>query len=168
MHSRLVSLSALGPCIRTHDVATYSSTPSALESLSSDPTPALQDYLTTLFSSLSSHPQLIILPHRKTWSLNLETIILSSDGGNLTDVLVMAARSALYDLRIPVTRGVGYQDNRALDNDELSGMKGLLKGGKAGKKSKEVDFELESYWDEGKPLQGREDLPVCVTMNMVS
>ena len=110
----------------------------------------------------------MILPHRKSWTLNLETIILSSDGGNLHDVLTLAARSALYDMKIPRTRGVGYQDNRTLDNEELSGMKGLLKGGKAGKKNNEVDFELESYWDQGAPLEGREDLPVCVTLNVVS
>lgn len=149
------------------DVVCDDSTPAALEALSTDLTAALQDYLTTLFSSLALHPQLMILPHRKAWTLNLETIILSSDGGNLHDVLTLAARSALYDLKIPRTRGVGYQDNRTLDNEELSGMKGLLKGGKAGKKNNEVDFELESYWDQGAPLDGREDLPVCVTLNVV-
>ena len=31
-----------------------------------------------------------------------------------------------------------------------------------------VDFELEDSYDDGEPLHGRDGLPVCVTLNMVS
>lgn len=49
--------------------------------------------------------------------------------------------------------------------DEELGIKGLVKGGRGG--NKVVDFELEDYWDEGDPIKGREDLPICLTFYMV-
>jgi len=46
------------------------------------------------------------------------------------------------------------------------GIKGLVKGGRGG--NKVVDFELEDYWDEGDPIKGREDLPICLTFYMIN
>lgn len=48
-----------------------------------------------------------------------------------------------------------------------SGITGLVKGGKAGRDV--VDFELvDGGWEEGDRLEGWEDLPVALTLNLVS
>lgn len=53
--------------------------------------------------------------------------------------------------------GVGIEDG---------GISGLVKGGKAGVNA--VDFELlDGGWDAGERLQGWEELPVALTMNLV-
>lgn len=45
------------------------------------------------------------------------------------------------------------------------GFSGLVKGGKAG--SKAVDFELVDGGEDGARLQGWQDLPVSITLNLV-
>jgi exosome complex component RRP42 len=131
--------------------------------------------MSSLFAFLSSHPQLSIIQHKKSWLVHLDALVLSADGGNLYDALIVAARAALWDLKIPRTRGIGYnaapvgpaEDDEAPERDvDMVGFSALLKGGKRGK-GNEIDFELESYWDEGDPLQDRELLPVSVTLNLV-
>jgi exosome complex component RRP42 len=130
--------------------------------------------MSTLFAFLSSQPQLNIIQHKKAWLIHLDALVLSADGGNLYDALIIAARSALWDLKLPKTRGIGYNSAPNLAEDEenqerdvdMVGFSALLKGGKRGK-GNEIDFELESYWDEGEPLQDRELLPVSVTLNLV-
>lgn len=83
----------------------------------------------------------------------------------------MAARSALAVTRVPKTRGVGYEKGETVDKEGVgiegdSGITGLVKGGKAGRDV--VDFELvDGGWEEGDRLEGWEDLPVALTLNLV-
>lgn len=139
-------------------------------------------------SSPLSAAQLEIVPGARAWTLYLDAQLLSLDGGNVPDALFAAAHAAMRDARLPRTRAVAFEaptgssgsghlqdttvppegkgaQGGALSNEggdlDRMGIKGMLK-------SKAVDFELDDLWDEGAPLQGAEDLPVCVTVNLVS
>merc|ERR1712072_740219 len=90
----------------------------------------------------------------------------------------LAVKSALWDLKIPKTRGVAYQQQQSKTGEtehqdesrDMLGMKGLLRSGPQSKarsgKNINVDFGLESYWDEGNPLSNRDELPVAITLNL--
>lgn len=145
------------------------------------------------YPALAHHPQLVILPapQTKVWRVYVDLIILSAgtSTGPLYDAVTLAARAALWDLKIPKTRGIAFQSKSKskqepsqkeaaaagsstmdIDQTEMLGMKGLLRSGRGGTKAaagSEVDFELESYWDEGAPLKDREQLPVAITLNLV-
>lgn len=139
----------------------------------------------SLLSFLRYHPQLVILPGSKVWQLQIDINILSaSGGGNLHDVLSLAIRSAIWDLKIPKTRQVVYikpginakDDEKEVDED--SGMKALLKGRKGvsrsgkrpvnGNQAGAADFELLDYEaDGGDSLRDRENLPSSITLNLV-
>lgn len=110
-----------------------------------------------------------MLPSSKAWVLYLDVLILSSLGGNVLDLAIIAARSALAATRIPVTKSVGYEpevgDKEGVGIED-AGISGLVKGGKAGVNA--VDFELvDGGWDAGERLTAWEELPVALTMNMV-
>ena len=144
--------------------------PSASSSSSSDPILGLD---------LS---QLIIIPGKKAWTLYVDAIVLAFEG-NIHDALFIAVRSAIWDTRIPRTKSIAYTAPPSASKTSKSepaplggsdptgpvaegdldvfGIKGMVK-------SKAVDFELEDYWEEGDVLKGRDDLPVCVTLNIVS
>ena len=88
------------------------SSPSAYPQLSSNALDDLSyDYTIVLHQTLSHpslHPSnLSILPRKKSWLLSLDVTILS-DEGNAYDVVFMAARAALWDTKVPRTRGVQY------------------------------------------------------------
>jgi exosome complex component RRP42 len=142
----------------------------------------VQNDLTILLHSTLSHQtlhpgNLLIIPGKKAWCLNLDLVVLA-DEGNVIDVLFLAARSALWDTKVPRTRSIEYKARNQssklgtnagaststdvdMDQDTTSGFdtRQLQLGA--------VDFELEDYWDEGVPLDGREAWPVGVTMNLV-
>jgi exosome complex component RRP42 len=122
----------------------------------------------------SLHPQnLRIIPHKKSWLLNLDVIVLS-DSGNVYDAMFRAARAALWDAKVPRTRSVEYKPRKPgtigngtgerdmdVDVQEQSGFDTRPHTNKA------TDFELPDYWDEGEVLDGRDKWPVCVTLNLV-
>lgn len=81
------------------------------------------------------------------------------DAGNVQDAIFIAARAALWDLRIPVTRSVEFKST----GKEGAGMDTFADI----VSNKVVDFELTDYWGDGEVLKGREDLPVCLTLNIV-
>lgn len=132
-----------------------------------------------MFSPSSLPPaflsQLIILPNARAWTLYLDVLILASDGGNVIDAAVIAARSALASARIPQTRTIGLEEDDKKETSTASGegagmtmdegFSGLVKGGKGG--SKAVDFELVDGGEMGVRLKGWQDLPVCITLNLV-
>lgn len=160
----------------------YHSSQSALQALPSDPSHSLVIHANSLVSSLLSHKQLVILPGSKCWHLNFHISILSTSGGaNLHDVLSIAIKSALWDLRIPRTRRVefvkpsgGNNVDDIVEDGQDAGMKSLLKGRKKGAYAQKsgkaaADFELIDYEaDAGEPLQGRENVPLSITLNLVS
>jgi exosome complex component RRP42 len=147
------------------------STPAALAVLDTDVASSISTHIAALFSrSINGHPQLAILPGHRAWQLSLDLTIFAADGGNLLDLAACAARCALVNLRIPRTRPVGLTGANRKAGAMTDGMASLLKPGAAGRakgKMRVVDFELESYWDNGAPLKGAEDLPVSVTLNLV-
>ena len=151
------------------------SSPSAYPSLSSMALDDLQyDYTIVLHQTLahaSLHPSnLGILPRKKSWLLNLDITVLS-DAGNVYDVMFMAARAALWDTKVPRTRGVQYarREVPAKDEDSMDvEQEGKVPSGfDTRQMPTATDFELPDYWDEGEVLAGREKWPICVTLNLV-
>ncbi|KAM0746974.1 hypothetical protein T439DRAFT_329247 [Meredithblackwellia eburnea MCA 4105] len=148
--------------------------PTALPSLTPDFPQHLSQLLTTLFSP-SALPQtllsqLLITPHSKSWHLTLNILVLSSSGGNILDLALIAARSALASTRLPTTRPVQLEDEDR-KGETGGGFAGLVKGGKGAKGAKEskMDFELvNAGWDEGKRLVGWKDLPVGLSLNLIN
>lgn len=127
----------------------------------------------------SLHPNnLGILRGTKSWLLHLDLVVLV-DSGNVYDALFMAARAALWDTKVPRTRSVEYKARK-------TGASGVVGGGKkaeqgdmdvdeevvSGFDTRQIqhatDFELPDYWDEGDVLDGRQQWPICITLNFVS
>ncbi|KAN0063606.1 hypothetical protein ACQY0O_004054 [Thecaphora frezii] len=152
-------------------------------------TASLTSTITSVFSPRTSPiplSQLLIIPRSKHWTLYVDILVTSLSGGNLFDAVFAAIFAALYDTRVPQTRGVAFEaptaapgagafENVKGDLDQM-GIKGLLRSNKeaaqargtdAEGRSKTVDFELENQQDEGAHLTGREDVPVCVTVNVL-
>ncbi|KAG6857628.1 hypothetical protein H0H87_010196 [Tephrocybe sp. NHM501043] len=158
-------------------ICTVSCSPSAYPHLSSNALDDLQADLTSLLhqtlSHASLHPRnLGILKNKKSWLLNLDVLVLS-DAGNVVDAIFMAARAALWDTRVPRTRGVEYKARKGAKGAE--GGKGNMdvdeevqSGFDTRVISKATDFELPDYWDEGEVLDGRDRWPVAVTLNLES
>ncbi|GAC95413.1 hypothetical protein PHSY_002989 [Pseudozyma hubeiensis SY62] len=139
--------------------------------------------------------QLLIIANAKHWTIYIDLLVNSLSGGNLFDTAFAAIFSAFYDTRVPVTRGVAFEAPATLDASgnavegafanaqgdlDQMGIKGLLKkkpkssasgpsrkGAGAGTNSKVVDFELEHSGEDGATLDGRQDLPLCITVNIL-
>lgn len=82
---------------------------------------------------------LCIVPGSLHWVITADILILEY-GGNVLDTLFAAVRGALYNTRIP----------------------------KVSVESSEGHFEFDVAEEETEFLQGRERIPVCVTLNTVS
>ncbi|GAA5943992.1 uncharacterized protein JCM15063_006138 [Sporobolomyces koalae] len=152
--------------------------PTALPSLKAELPLHLASLLTSLYSTACLPPslvsQLCVIPGAKAWTLYLDVLVLSSAGGNVVDLAVLAARAALVNVRLPQTRSIGFGDDD--DNDakgegmgtgmtQDEGFSGLVKGGKAGKKA--VDFELVDAGEQGSRLQDWQDLPISITFDLI-
>lgn len=133
----------------------------------------LVDHLQRLYGSCARSAQLVIAPHRTHWSLSLEVVIVSRRGGNVFDAVALAARAALYDLRIPRVRVTGATGRRGQDPPDgkrapESMLKTAARAQQAGSsRYSRVEFDLESYWDDGAPLVGQHELPLSVTVVLV-
>ncbi len=135
-----------------------------MEEASADLTALISPVLT---SALTPSSQLTVVPQRRSWLLSIEAIILADDG-NALDAVMIAIRAALWDLRIPRTKEVQFV-SRATNSETGVGSSDALKDLlKERKRINPVDFELEDSYDDGEPLHGRDGLPVCVTLNLVS
>lgn len=133
---------------------------------------------TIIHETLSHHTlhpnNLSIIPHKKSWLLNLDLIVLS-DSGNVYDALFMAARAALFDAKVPRTRSVEYKAKKDGGTGKEKGGGGDMDVDQAAwsgfdtkhHASKATDFELPDYWDEGEILDGRDRWPVGITLNLV-
>jgi len=149
------------------------SSPAAYPHLSSGALDDLSYDMTIILNQCLSHPSLHpknlgIIPRRKSWLLNLDVMVLS-DSGNVYDALFLAARSALWDTKVPKTRSVQYQpkSNVAGDQDVEMAADGSGSIFNTREATKAADFELADYWDEGGPLEINQEWPVCVTLNLV-
>lgn len=151
----------------------------------------------SVFSSRSSPlplHQLLIISNAKHWTIYIDLLVNSLSGGNLFDAAFAAIFAAFHDTRIPTTRGVAFEAPATLDASgntvqgafaneqgdlDQMGIKGLLKKKPkstssagvqrrgAGHNFKVVDFELENSSDDGAALKGRQDLPLCITVNIL-
>lgn len=111
-------------------------------------------------------------------------LTLLSTSGNALGALVLAARAAFLDLFVPVTRAITLEPAVPADpagaaagaGDEtdqqrdLSGIKAAVRASRLGKgkgraAARGGDWELDP--DEQVRLEGREELPVLVTLNLV-
>ncbi|KAG8969961.1 hypothetical protein FRC03_012414 [Tulasnella sp. 419] len=143
-----------------------------LEDLSSDLSSTLFQLLSSsaflLPDTASNNSQLSIIPQRKHWHLTLEAVIIC-DSGNVVDALFIAARAALWDLRIPKTRSLEYRgpQTQTMDIDQGPGHDAFKTVADKKESTHVIDFELEDNWDDGVPLEDREALPVCVTLNLL-
>ncbi|KAJ1031596.1 hypothetical protein NDA13_001987 [Ustilago tritici] len=137
--------------------------------------------------------QLLIIANEKYWTIYIDLLVNSLSGGNLFDAAFASIFAAFYDTRVPATRGVAFEAPATLDQEgnavqgafsnstgdlDQMGIKGLLKkkpkntasGSQrkgAGSSSKVVDFELEHSGEDGAALDGRHDLPLCITVNIL-
>jgi exosome complex component RRP42 len=156
------------------------SSPSAYPHLSAPALDDLQHDMSTLLHQTLSHPSLHppnlgILAGKKAWLLNLDCVVLA-DAGNTHDAIFMAARAALWDCKVPRTRGVEYRaaavpGAKAAESGEMDvdrDDEAQQSGFDTRSITRAVDFELPDYWDEGEVLGGREKWPVCVTLNIAS
>jgi exosome complex component RRP42 len=149
------------------------SSPAAYPHLSSAALDDLSYDMTIILNQCLSHPSLHpqnlgIIPRRKSWLLNLDLIVLS-DSGNVYDALFLAARSALWDTKVPKTRSVQYQPKSNISGDQDVEMSADGSGSVFNTRevTKAADFELADYWDEGEPLDIKQEWPVCMTLNLV-
>ncbi|KIM63308.1 hypothetical protein SCLCIDRAFT_1214388 [Scleroderma citrinum Foug A] len=178
-------------------ICSVSCSPAAYPLHSSPALDDLQSDLNSLLASVLSHPSLrpknlVIVPGKKAWVLRLDAIVFS-DAGNVVDCLMMACRAALWDTRVPRTKGVEYRvspgkqisgqpdprrpdrdDDARMDTDTDTDAVGQERGGGrptsllgTRETGSVADFELTDYWDDGEVLEARDAWPVCVTLNMV-
>lgn len=133
----------------------------------------------------------------RAWLLHLDVTFANIQGGNLADVMFAAVWAALNSVRLPRTRAIGFDtdllNNRHIEgNLDLFDMKGNLAktrriapviGSKKNavaasdqnlatmspsiKEKAGVDFEVMDVYDSGNPIQGSDDFPLAVTVNMV-
>ncbi|KAF8529878.1 ribosomal protein S5 domain 2-type protein [Gautieria morchelliformis] len=148
--------------------------PAALDELQHD----LAHLLNAALAHAALRPaNLTVLPGRKAWLLSLDCVVLA-DAGNVHDALFLAARAALCDTRVPVTRPVEYRTPlhaggvRGDGDDDSMGMGMGVDTDGAGLDTRHAahaaDFELADYWSEGAALEGWDRWPVCVTLNLIS
>ncbi|KAK4689365.1 hypothetical protein P7C73_g733, partial [Tremellales sp. Uapishka_1] len=123
-------------------------------------------YRTLLFlHSLNPRNHRYFIPH-------LHLTLLSSSG-SVPFVLALAARAAFSDLRIPKIKRIGWEDvaSRTAEGElDAAGIKGAVRVGKAKGKGKSRGEEWDLDMDDGEgleSLQGREKLPILVTLNLV-
>lgn len=120
--------------------------------------------------------QFIIVPYAKFWTIHVDVYVLSWSGGNVLDALFAAVSVALWNTRIPQTKmlamdtsKVQQDTSRAPDatDDDPVGMKFITRGKKhaAGQPAAHsLDFVLEEEWGAGQLLDGRADVPVCISV----
>ncbi|OXG39949.1 hypothetical protein C349_04178 [Cryptococcus neoformans var. grubii Br795] len=157
-------------------------TPQAFPNISTPSLVALSTHLTSIVTShfIPSIPALPILPNKKYFQPHLHLTILSSSG-NIPSALILAARSAFADLKVPKTKVISWAGESGEDANggvdvgrgDMSGIKAAIATTKGKGKGKMIargseDWDLDMEDGEGvKFLEGREALPVLVTLNMV-
>lgn len=149
---------------------TFCSSPAAYSHLSSGSIDDLAADLTSFVQRTLSHPtlhppDLTIIPGKKSWALHIDLLVLS-DTGNIYDALFIAAKSALWDLRVPRTQSVEFRQTLSDVEmaDEMNQQQSALDTRNLNVTA--TDFELADSWDEGIPLKGRDTWPICVTLNL--
>ncbi|KAF9421040.1 Exosome complex component RRP42 [Entomortierella beljakovae] len=85
--------------------------------------------------------KLCIIPGQQCWVLFVDALVMDY-GGNLMDAIFMGARAAIYDTKIPKTQVQDLGDGQ-------------------------FEFEVLDDVEDTDVVEGREDMPVCVTLNKI-
>ncbi|KAG0367870.1 Exosome complex component RRP42 [Mortierella sp. AD032] len=85
--------------------------------------------------------KLCIIPGEQCWILYVDALVLDY-GGNLVDAVFMGTRAAIFDTRIPKTEVQDLGDGN-------------------------FDFEVLDDAEDTEVVEGREDMPLCVTLNKI-
>ncbi|KAF9093530.1 Exosome complex component RRP42 [Mortierella sp. GBA35] len=85
--------------------------------------------------------KLCIIPGEQCWILYVDALVLDY-GGNLVDAVFMGTRAAIFDTRIPKTEVQDLGDGN-------------------------FDFEVLDDVEDTEIVEGREDMPICVTLNKI-
>ena len=119
----------------------------------------------------------MILTAHRYFVPHLHLSLLSTTSASIPAALLIASRAAFSDLRIPKIKRIGYEavsTAQAEGGDkDLSGIKAAVRGSKGRGKTKGVmrggeDWDLDLEKGDGTVyLEGRESLPVLVTLSMV-
>ncbi|KAF9141333.1 Exosome complex component RRP42 [Mortierella sp. GBA39] len=85
--------------------------------------------------------KLCIIPGEQCWILYVDALVLDY-GGNLVDAVFMGTRAAIFDTRIPKTEVQDLGDGN-------------------------FDFEVLDDAEDTEVVEGREDMPICITLNKI-
>ncbi|KAF9184271.1 Exosome complex component RRP42 [Haplosporangium sp. Z 767] len=85
--------------------------------------------------------KLCIIPGQQCWILYIDALVLDY-GGNLMDAILMGTRAAIFDTRIPKTEVQDLGDGQ-------------------------FEFEVLDDAEDTEIVEGREDMPICVTLNKI-
>ncbi|KAF9369008.1 Exosome complex component RRP42, partial [Mortierella sp. AD011] len=85
--------------------------------------------------------KLCIIPGQQCWVLFVDALVMDY-GGNLMDAIFMGTRAAIYDTRIPKTEVQDLGDGQ-------------------------FEFEVLDDAEDTDIVEGREDMPICVTLNKI-
>ncbi|ODN81014.1 hypothetical protein L202_03115 [Cryptococcus amylolentus CBS 6039] len=181
---RLEVVDATGEQIKGQEVwrtkVTVDITPQAFPNTSSSIINNLATHFQALLTShvTPSLPALPILPNKKYFQPHLHLTLLSS-AGNVPTALSIAARAAFSDLRVPKTKVIswvgepGEEEGAEVAKGDMSGIKAAIAASKTKGKGKLVvkgneDWDLDMEDGDGVAyLEGREQLPVLVALNLV-
>ncbi|ODO09484.1 hypothetical protein I350_03084 [Cryptococcus amylolentus CBS 6273] len=182
---RLEVVDATGEQMKGQEVwrtkATVDITPQAFPNTSSSIINNLATHFQALLTShvTPSLPALPILPNKKYFQPHLHLTLLSS-AGNVPTALSIAARAAFSDLRVPKTKVIswvgepGEEEGAEVAKGDMSGIKAAIAASKTKGKGKLVvkgneDWDLDMEDGDGVAyLEGREQLPVLVALNLAS
>ncbi|KAI1300538.1 Exosome complex component RRP42 [Mortierella claussenii] len=85
--------------------------------------------------------KLCIIPGQQCWILFVDALVMDY-GGNLMDAIFMGARAAIFDTQIPKTEVQDLGDGQ-------------------------FEFEVLDDAEDTDIVEGREDMPICVTLNKI-
>ncbi|KAF8979053.1 Exosome complex component RRP42 [Entomortierella lignicola] len=85
--------------------------------------------------------KLCIIPGQQCWVLFVDALVMDY-GGNLMDAIFMGTRAAIYDTRIPKTEVQDLGDGQ-------------------------FEFEVLDDAEDTDIVDGRDDMPICVTLNKI-
>lgn len=135
---------------------------SALSALSTEYAAHLSEHFIPFVPSLPITKERAFLP-------SLHLTLVSADG-NIITALALAARAAFADLEVPDTKVIAWTgDDDASSVADKSGF-GALKDGAKGKGKGKARAKGLDDWDLGEGthhIDGREDLPVLLSLNLV-
>lgn len=140
-------------------------TPQALPALNSSELSKLSAAYAALLAEhfVPSVPRLVIT-ETKAFVPTLHLALLSADGG-VAAALALSARAAFVDLQVPKVKVVEWEGEE--ENKDLAGIKGAIGAGKGKGRARARGADDWDIDGDTEDMKEREELPVCVTLNLV-